>query len=383
MFREVLPQRESWIKKVEALGFNIHEAKSDCAYWGEGAAYGFTMDEARQVEQATNTLHQLCLKAVAHIVETTRRGDTSLIRHFDIPEAYWEPVLRSWEQGEKGVYGRFDLSFDGKSPPKMFEYNADTPTSLYEGSVVQYMWLEEVKPAQQQFNLLHNRLVKAWRAALPPESFVHFLVQAEVREDVITVEYMRDTCAQAGFKTRMMDIAKLQYDSESKTFSDDQGQEIRAAFKLYPWEWLVREDAAGAFINSGVNWVEPMWKMLLSNKAILPLLWQRNPDHPNLLPSFYEEGRAGSSFVVKPKLSREGANISIVREGQLVEKTGGIYNESDVIYQGFAALPQFDGYRPTIGAWVVGDSAAGFGIREDKSYVTGNMSRFVPHFIAA
>jgi len=34
-----------------------------------------------------------------------------------------------------------------------------------------------------------------------------------------------------------------------------------------------------------------------------------------------------------------------------------------------------------IGAWIVGDAAAGIGVREDDGVVTRNLARFVPHFI--
>jgi hypothetical protein len=41
----------------------------------------------------------------------------------------------------------------------------------------------------------------------------------------------------------------------------------------------------------------------------------------------------------------------------------------------------FDGMRPVIGSWLIGDCAAGIGIRETAGYVTGNTARFVPHVV--
>jgi glutathionylspermidine synthase len=34
-----------------------------------------------------------------------------------------------------------------------------------------------------------------------------------------------------------------------------------------------------------------------------------------------------------------------------------------------------------IGAWLVASEACGLGIREDTRLITGNTSRFIPHFI--
>jgi glutathionylspermidine synthase len=126
-----------------------------------------------------------------------------------------------------------------------------------------------------------------------------------------------------------------------------------------------------------------MWKSILSNKAILPILWELFPNHPNLLPAFFEAGRIEGDFVKKPLYSREGENISIYAQGQSLH-TPGEYGAEGFIYQGFAPQPKFDdGITPaytSIGAWMVGDQAAGIGLREDETLITKNTSRFVPHF---
>ena len=33
--------------------------------------------------------------------------------------------------------------------------------------------------------------------------------------------------------------------------------------------------------------IEPSWKLILGNKAILPLLWEMFPEHKNLLPAYF------------------------------------------------------------------------------------------------
>ncbi len=51
------------------------------------------------------------------------------------------------------------------------------------------------------------------------------------------------------------------------------GEPIRILFKLYPWEWIVREDFDANVKPSGALFLEPTWKMLLLNKGLLPILW--------------------------------------------------------------------------------------------------------------
>jgi glutathionylspermidine synthase len=127
-------------------------------------------------------------------------------------------------------------------------------------------------------------------------------------------------------------------------------------------------------------WVEPLWKMLLSNKTLLAILWENYPGHPNLLPAFADDPGVLTEYVRKPKLGREGANVSIVAPGYETE-TPGVYGEEGYVYQAFDPLPEFDGFRPALGAWIVGDSSAGLGIRETAGLVTDDGAAFVPHRI--
>ena len=104
------------------------------------------------------------------------------------------------------------------------------------------------------------------------------------------------------------------------------------------------------------------------------------PGHPNLLPAYLDEPGELTEYVRKPRLGREGANITIVGpNGELA--TGGVYGEEGYVYQLFDPLPEFDGFRPALGAWIVGDSSAGLGIRETAGLVTDDGAAFVPHRI--
>jgi glutathionylspermidine synthase len=148
--------------------------------------------------------------------------------------------------------------------------------------------------------------------------------------------------------------------------------------KLYPWEWLINEEYGKYIFKSTTQFIEPAWKMILSNKGILPLLWELFPEHPNLLPAYFTSKIEGD-YIKKPLLSREGANISIFKDGEVTSSEGD-YGEEGFIYQALHELPNFDGNHPMVGSWVIEGESAGIGIREDTSLITGNLSRFVPHY---
>jgi glutathionylspermidine synthase len=390
MERETLTPKADWMERVRKYGFDIHHFDG-IPYWAEDTAYKFSAAQIDELDDATTAVHQLCLQAVDKIVRDYRAGNTRLIGQYSIDPKYWPAIAESWERGDKGVYGRFDFAYDGKSAPKMLEYNADTPTSLMEAAVVQWYWKEDYKPEADQFNSVHETLIDHWNSLASRDAngrlrMVYFAGCTEVREDMITLEYMRDTAEQAGLPTKTIDISDITYDYDKKRFIDPDGTPINNCFKLYPWEHMVADEFGELAASSGTNWIEPMWKMLLSNKAILPVLWELFPDHPNLVKaSFKAEDFAGQDHVIKPKLSREGANVKIVLNGMAAQHTQGIYNEADSIYQAYAPMPKFTDatygeVRPVLGTWMVGDKSCGMGIREARGFVTDNDSRFVPHY---
>jgi glutathionylspermidine synthase len=348
-------------------------------YWDESACYAFTADEVDVLEAATEELHSLCLEAVEHVVSHARWEE------FAIPAEFVPYVAASWQRRDKSLFGRFDLAWSGMqggTPPKMLEYNADTPTALIEASVVQWYWLQDVYPKRDQFNSLHEKLIERWkliRGEVAADNVVYFSCAKDNEEDLGNLDYLRDVATQAGIDARLLYIEDLGWDAQSRRFVDNDGAVVHGWFKLYPWEWLVREDFGINLLSADIRPLEPPWKMLLSNKAILPVLWELFPDHPNLLPAYATPDKLGHDFVKKPKLSREGANV-MMRTPERVYYQPGDYGAEGFIYQGLANIPAFDGNYTVIGSWIIGDAAAGIGMREDATPITMNTSRFVPHY---
>ncbi len=349
-------------------------------YWDESAHYVFEMDEILSLEADVELLHSMCLEAVDTVVTTERYRD------FGIAEWLWPAIAESWKRRDPHVYGRFDLRYDGSGPAKMLEYNADTPTSLLEASVIQWNWKTDVFPEDDQWNSIHEKLVERWRdlGNLLPNNELHFTWSEgdTTGEDHLTVAYLQETAAEGGMDTVGLSIEDIGWDTLLKRFVDLAESPMNTVVKLYPWEWVVEEQFGRHAVETlpGTLWVEPLWKMLLSNKALLAVLWEMHPGHPNLLPAFLGDPGFLTEYVRKPLLGREGANITIVAPGYETE-TGGVYGREGHVYQLFDPLPEFDGYRPVLGAWVVDDAAAGLGIRESVGLVTDDGASFVPHRI--
>jgi glutathionylspermidine synthase len=365
--------RSNWRSDVEALGFTYHTIDGE-PYWDESAWYEFTLAEIDLLEAATNTLHERCLEAVQFVIDEDRFDE------FLIPEPFRDWIRESWDGDSPTVYGRFDLAWDGRGSPKLLEYNADTPTALFESAVVQWHWLEAVHPRCDQFNSLHERLIDRW-ADLRRHgvSHVHFASTADHEEDFGNVTYLRDTAAQAGIATSSLTMPDIGFDPDQSTFVDPRFAPLDCVFKLYPWEWMLHEAFGEHLLTSPTQWIEPPWKMLLSNKALLVVLWELFPDCEFLLPASWEP--LSGDYVRKPMLAREGSNIQLVRWGQVERETAGPYGHQPAIYQAYCPLAQSGSNHAVLGSWIVRDTACGLGIREDANPITHDLSRFVPHLI--
>ena len=390
--------RPDWEEQAHALGFDFHRLpdsssestvstdEADDLYWDETAYYCFTLQQIEQdLEDPTAELESLCLDLVEQVVR-----DEALLTRLGIPASFHDLVAQSWQAGDRNLYGRFDLAYDGTGPAKLYEYNADTPTALFESAVFQWDWLEQARrqniiPLQaDQFNSIHEKLLEALPQLQLNPGALHFTCWEDHIEDRGTVRYLDDCAQQAGFETHFVHIEEIGLDKQER-FLDGQDRPIDNLFKLYPWEWLFADPFGVHIATSNCCFIEPPWKAVLSNKAILPLLWQKEPGHPNLLPAYFEDdpdaGLLGEEWVRKPFFSREGANITVMKQGHTPETVDGPYDDSGFILQAYHPLPIFVGNHTVIGSWVVASQPCGIGIREDISSITRDSSRFLPHII--
>lgn len=384
MLRIPSPERPDWRGQAAALGFHFHTIAGE-AYWDERAHYRFTLRQIEDdIEAPTAAVEAMCLEVVGRACR-----DEELLRQLAIPEPFWDLIAQSWHRGEPPLYGRMDFAYDGQGPARLYEYNADTPTSLYESAFFQWLWLEQarvfgrVPKDADQYNSIQETLIRAFEA-FDPGCYLHFSSAEGHDEDRGTVAYLEDCARQAGLATDYVALEKIGVDASGR-FSDANDYVIEALFKLYPWEQVFRDPFGEYVPKAGVRWLEPPWKAILSNKGLLPLLWRFFPGHPNLLPAFFEGDPAASALsgghVRKPLFSREGANVEWVEPDGRRYAVEGPYGSEGHVLQALHPLPCFAGNYTVIGSWVVRGEPAGMGIREDTTPVTRDTSRFLPHAI--
>ncbi|MDY4376390.1 glutathionylspermidine synthase family protein [Pectobacterium brasiliense] len=384
MKRIDITTRPDWQEKATEFGFRFHTMYGE-PYWSEEAYYQFTLAQIEELEEATAELHQMCLQVVEKVVSSD-----ALLAKFRIPKHTWEFVRHSWRTNQPSLYSRLDLAYDGQSPAKLLENNADTPTSLYEAAFFQWLWLEDQINAgnlpqnSDQYNSIQEKLIERFEELKLNHGFglLHFACCQDTEEDRGTVQYLQDCALEAGLPSEFLYIEEIGL-GEKGQFTDPENQVIGNLFKLYPWEFMLREMFSTKLEDAGVRWLEPAWKSIISNKALLPMLWEMFPNHPNLLPAYFAEDEHPEldSYVIKPLFSREGANIQIVENGKEIASADGPYGEEGMIVQQYHQLPKFGDSYTLIGSWLVNDQPCGIGVREDRALITQDLSRFYPHTI--
>ncbi|HYO38754.1 MAG TPA: glutathionylspermidine synthase family protein [Nocardioidaceae bacterium] len=388
MWRHSAKPRDGWREIVAQQGLVFPDTDlpdgTTTPYWNEAAWYEVTLVEVERMEAATEELWPMCVEAA------TKMATDLTDERLGLPSGTLALVRESITRGDPGIYARFDLWFDGDQV-KMLELNGDTPTGLVETGVVQWKWLESELPGNDQWNSVHERLVDRWReldyAGRLPGHAVHFFYAEgdATGEEEMTTHYMQDCAVQGGLLTYAHPISHVGWNPKLGQFLDRDGRPIRAAFKLYPWEAMLAEEFGQVLLQhreaEPVRWVEPAWKVLLSTKALLPVLWELYPDHPLLLPSYRDHPHDLSEWVAKPLWGREGDNIRVHLADGTETVQPGSYGDDDVVYQQWCPLPSFDGNRAVIGSWVVDGQAAGMIVRESDGPITDYFSRVVPHAI--
>lgn len=368
----------NWRSRLESIGYGYYEEDNQ-PYWIDQYYYSISSEFADRVHQATAQLWDMCLEAVAYVIAEKQ------YEKFHIPPFMHHHIERSWEEDHPSIYGRFDFAYDRDTRQlKMLEFNADTPTSLFETGIVQWHWKNHYfSESTDQFNSIHEQLISSWQHLKPylKGKLLHFTCPRESLEDLTNVEYLRDTAIQAGIETQLIYIDDIGWDGTQ--FVDLEGNKILSIFKLYPWEWMVHEEFAMNIKNdiNEAQWIEPSWKMLLSNKAILPILWKLFPSNEYLLPAFFDAQPHLTNFVKKPLLSREGANVEIYWDNKMIYNTPGEYGEEGFVYQGLAKLHREESGFSVIGSWIIGQEPCGISFRESDMPVTTDRSRFIPHII--
>jgi glutathionylspermidine synthase len=377
---------------LESLGFVWHTDRDDSSYISDELVV-ISEEEAEAYYEATNTLYDMVVEAAEYVIEN------NLFHEIGIPFNLVEVIKASWENDVHWhLYGRFDLAggVDGK-PIKLLEFNADTPTALFETAIIQWAMLKKNGLEEaHQFNALYEALVDNFKRLVTLEedistfeerydgwNFLFTSVKGNSEEEN-TVRLLQHIATEAGFNTEFAYIDEIEFSPDEGIFYQDKNYELW--FKLIPWEDIALEESDLAMLLTNIIKIQkaiifnPAYTLLFQSKGLLKILWDLYPNHPLLLESSFEPLQ-GKKQVKKPVFGREGGSVAILDEnGQESESIEGDYSNHKMVYQAYTELPSdTQGQSYQAGVFYAYE-ACGLGFRKGGK-ILDNMSKFVGHIV--
>lgn len=377
---------------LESIGFGWH-TDLDGSRYISNELVSITQDEAEAFYEATNELYDMYVAAAEYVI------NNDLFHELGIPFNLVDIIKSSWENDVHWhLYGRFDLAggIDGK-PIKLIEFNADTPTSLFETAIIQWAMLKfNNLDEAAQFNDVYEALVENFKRLVTLEEDtsafdeyyegwkILFSSIAGSSEDENTTRLLEAAARDAGFECDFAFASEVSFDDENGIFWN--GQNWEYWFKLIPWEMIAIDESDLALIikniikNQKAIILNPAYTLLFQSKGIMKILWDLYPNHPLLLESSFEPLN-GKKQVKKPFLAREGANVSIINsDGSIEIQNDGEYANGKFLYQEFADFAKDENGDSYQAGMFFAFEGCALGFRKGKDIID-NYSKFVGHII--
>lgn len=377
---------------LESLGFVWHTDSDESAYLAD-TLVTISEDEAEAYYEATNTLYDMMVEAAEYVIEN------NLFHEIGIPFNLVELIKESWKNDiHWHLYGRFDLAGGVDDEPiKLLEFNADTPTALFETAIIQWAMLKQnALDEQSQFNTLYESLVANFQRLITLDEdvsafeeqyegwkFLFTSIRGNIEEEN-TVRLLQHIATEAGFETEFAYMDDVEFSADEGVFYQEENYELW--FKLIPWEDIALEESDLAMLlttivkNQTAILFNPAYTLLFQSKGILKILWDLYPNHPLLLESSFEPLK-GQKQVQKPIFGREGGSVTILDEkGEPIQSIEGEYGNHKMLYQAYAKLPtDVEGKSYQAGVFYAYE-ACGLGFRKGGK-ILDNMSKFVGHIV--
>ena len=381
-------------KLLEEIGFYWHTDPDKTPYVASEIVE-ISSDEADAYYEASNELYEMFAEAGEYVIEN------ELFHELGIPFNLIDAVKMSWDNDVHWhLYGRFDLAggIDGR-PIKLIEFNADTPTSLFETSILQWAMLKANNMEDShQFNNVYDAIKDNFKRLIMMEGDIKdfeknydgwkilFSSVKDNKEEESTVKLLQTIANEAGFNTEFAYMEDVEFDANDGIFYKDVNYEYW--FKLFPWEDIGIEESDLAMLltqimeNQKAIILNPAYTLMFQSKAFMKILWDLYPNHPLLLETDFEPLK-GIAQVEKKIFGREGANTVIVDENEkVIEERDGEYGEFQSIFQEYVKFPTDKNGESYQAGVFFAYEGCGLGFRRG-GLILDNYSKFVGHRVVA
>lgn len=390
----------TWLNEQDPLEHTYVQANGGHTLNADPYRY-FAVSRSAEQEliHATNELHLMYLHATDKVLK-----DDNLLALFDIPEALWPRLRLSWQRRRHHmITGRLDFCMDERGL-KVYEYNADSASCHAETGLILDKWAQQAGEVagSDPGEYLLDALANTWKHS-DATPFVHIL-QDHDAEESYHAQFMQRALTKAGFESKILHGLDELHWAESGQLVDGENRPVSCVWKTWAWETALDQlreeseaDHAALPIRTGhpknavrlidvllrpeVMVFEPLWTVIPSNKAILPVLWSLFPHHRYLLDADFELNAEleQSGYAVKPIAGRCGNNIGLIsHEDRVLDETSGKFAEQKNIYQQLWCLPEVAGRYIQLCTFTVGGHYGGVCVRSETGLVIKKESDIDP-----
>jgi glutathionylspermidine synthase len=384
-------------------------------YWNEGTHYVLTAKEASVLQCAAQNCQSLLAYTVhcvlyrpdlrAELLELLRQEwhdvPAELVAEFlELLAADW----REWQSTGTGrvrihplpvsPYGRMDFMFNEQGCPVLLEYNADTPVTALEAGPATEAWWQEVRdqPAMAGLQVLpfnQDKLARAFNryAQRGYRKTVFTTGRSETGglEYQTTAAFLAEVAGRGGLQVAFRFIEDLTVEDDGRLTAP--GFDLDSVFKIYPTESLFKDAVQMGVSPNGLHavfrdqqqFINHPSAILLSGKWLMAFAWRLVPlacAAVGLPPTFLsrEQWQAWADqqptpptrVVAKTFYGRVGTEVEVLDPAQPTSLKG------PVVYQKYEECQKHDGYKHTIGVWLLDNEFGGLVLREQLGDVTGD-----------
>jgi len=376
---------------LEEIGLDWHTDSDGTDYIASDVVL-VSQSESEAYYEAANAVYDMYVQAAEHVIEN------DLFFEIGIPFNLIDIIKKSWETDVHWhLYGRFDFAggIDGQ-PIKLIEFNADTPTGLFETAILQWALLKANNLDEEaQFNNIYEAISENFKRLImlfdDVEDFekhydgwkILFSSIEGHSEEEVTTRLLQKMADDAGFETHFAFLDEVGFDDNGIYAGEDA---CEYWFKLFAWEDLATDEPElviqlqAIMDNQKAIILNPAYTLLFQSKGMLEILHDLFPDSPYLLEASFEPLK-DKTYVEKRLFGREGANTKIVNaDGTVLDEKDGDYAHHKAVYQEYVEFAKDENEQSYQAGVFFAYEACGLGFRRGGK-ILDNMSKFVGHMI--
>lgn len=366
-------------------------------YWDETSAYSFSKAEVNAL-----------IKRIKPIIKMSREAVDFLFHgefgYLNLPKPLFRMMRESYQQSEIDFYTRYDFAYLPDGQIKLVNIQGEAPDYFLEAAQTQRVWMLEMfgdavrKRQISQVNRLPELSIQGFQELYNKSEYgvIQAIGRNGMREqELASLAFMLGLAGIGGWITDSALVGQVHYDRIRNLWLTDRNDPVLAMYKQTGWINFFKTEAYQDILlhfNRFEFSLDPLWKVIVSNRAILAALSTLYPKSDILSKWQYKTPKGlGSNFLMTETNPWEMKSQIALLNGKMFYAYGEpkrVPKDKESLVFGKFDMPKFYEDSKTkekkfvyLSAFTVGGHVAALGIREENKPILGKYSTFKPHYV--